>query len=141
MTSIQPFGQVLDFVWYTLASDQQAFAWTVNHELKKLQRWIGAGIPVPLGLIDTHDLLRIGENHQVVACGYDCDVRTKDIKRVSIYDSNYPDQHVYLDIDYHHATILSSTGGKWRGFFVRTDYVSSLPSFIDFSALAAVSPA
>lgn len=130
MVSIWPFGRALDFVRYTLTSDQEVFAWTINHELKRLRHWIQAGLPVPLGLISTHDILHIGENHQVVACGYEYDACTKTITSVSIYDPNYPDNHVYLAIDYRYATIISSTGSKWRGFFVRTDYRRSLPPLL-----------
>ena len=130
MTGIWPFGRASDFLWYTRASDNEVFEWTTGNELDKLAQWIQAGIPIPLGLIGVREVARIGENHQVVAHGYELDPSSRTIASVHIYDPNHPDQNVTLFVDKTRRYLQASSGRSWRGFFVRDDYWPHTPPVV-----------
>ena len=65
-------------------------AWqTIRVEWPLIKQMLDSGMPCPLGLVrvKTRDLSKLGENHQVLATGYDvCD----DTLTLFIYDPNYP---------------------------------------------------
>src|SRR5258708_27650418 len=54
------------------------------------------------------------------------DTATTEIYTLSLHDalpiSNHPFQKISLLLDPKHESVYSSTGGTWRGFFVRDDY-------------------
>ncbi len=131
MLALEPFGRTMDFVWCTLASNQCLFQWSVRSELKKVCYFVDNNIPIPLGLIAVSNLIRIGENHHVVLCGYEMNIEAQRVSSLLIYDPNHPEQTVVLTIDYNSSCFRSSTGKIWRGFFVRDDYVPQLPTWLD----------
>lgn len=64
-------------------------AWcTIRQEWPAIKSRLDAGQPCPLGLIriKSNDVLKLGENHQVLAYGYD---QTGDDLTLFIYDPNY----------------------------------------------------
>src|SRR5205085_1636861 len=130
MSGIWPFGRASDFLWYTMASDDEVFEWTIGNELDKLAQWIQVGIPIPLGLIGVREVAHIGENHQVVAYGYELDPSSRAISSIHIYDPNHPDQNVTLFVDRTRRCLQASSGRTWRGFFVRGDYWPRTPPVI-----------
>jgi hypothetical protein len=119
------------FVTWTQAEDHQTWLrgpgvirLTKLEEIPKLRQSLDSGVPVALGLVragpnDTL-LTRIGENHQVVAYGYDLD---GDTMRICLYDNNYHDQEMVLSTN---ITDLGSYSSSWRGFFVE-EYISVPP--------------
>jgi hypothetical protein len=127
MTSIWPFGRALDFISYTALSDNALFQRTVGHEVSKLKTLLDAGTPIPLGLIGVRDIVRVGENHQVVAYGCKLDPSTGVVVSILIYDPNYPNQSTAISIDKVKCCLRASTGKIWRGFFVRDDYSPRTP--------------
>jgi hypothetical protein len=67
-------------------------AWrTIRVEWPIIKQIIDSGKPCPLGLVrlKTKDLAKLGENHQVLATGYDV---TDDVLTLFIYDPNLPDR-------------------------------------------------
>lgn len=67
-------------------------AWrTIRVEWPIIKQMLDSGTPCPLGLVrvKTRNLSRLGENHQVLATGYDvCD----DVLTLFIYDPNHADR-------------------------------------------------
>lgn len=67
-------------------------AWrTIRVEWPIIKQMLDSGTPCPLGLVrvKTRSLSKLGENHQVLATGYEvCD----DILTLFIYDPNHPDR-------------------------------------------------
>jgi len=100
---------------------------TKEEEFKKLREAIDRGVPVPLGLIVARDLSALGQNHQVVAYGYEFDEKTKHMT-VYIYDVNWPGQEITLTSSKGEAGWVASSPGKerWRGWFVQ-DYAPRRP--------------
>jgi hypothetical protein len=127
MVGMWPFGRALDFVFYTAISDYTLFQRTVGYEVNRLKTLLYAGTPVPLGLIGVRDILRVGENHQVVAYGCELDPSTHVMTSIFIYDPNHPNQSVTISIDKTNRCLRASTGKIWRGLFVRDDYVPCTP--------------
>ena len=85
---------------------------------------IDRGRPVVLGLVVARSLGAIGDNHQVVAYGYE--KSTDGDVVVTVYDNNSPGRAVTLtsSADQHEWT--ASNGHVWRGFFVQ-DYTPKSP--------------
>ena len=78
------------------------------------------GTPCPLGLIrvKTKDLSKLGENHQVLATGYDI---SNDMLTLFIYDPNYPDlDDVSISFRLAGESLqgTQSTGETLRAFFL-----------------------
>lgn len=66
-------------------------AWrTIRVEWPIIKKILDSGQPCPLGLVrvKTTDLSKLGQNHQVLATGYDV---ADDILSLDIYDPNFPD--------------------------------------------------
>jgi hypothetical protein len=121
----------IKYISLTLAPDHSTWLskgvtrWTKEDEFPKIQKSIDGGKPVVLGLIYANNINDVGQNHQVVAYGYDYDPNAKRIT-VYVYDNNYPDLEVIFSTDPSNPHVNASTGEIWRGFFVH-DYISNAP--------------
>ena len=124
-------GSAAKFVTWSMHSDDETWVfkgvtrWTKEEELPRLIASIDAGRPVVLGLVVARNLAAIGDNHQVIAYGYEQD-QTTGRTTVLIHDSNTPRKAVTLTSvrDQHDWT--ASNGHSWRGFFVQ-DYTPRRP--------------
>lgn len=101
---------------------------TRHEEFPKLKSHIDIGKPVVLGLVCSSSIKEICNNHQVVAYGYDWDLK-KEIIVIYIYDSNIPNKEVLLEID-KNFNIRESNGQRWNEFFVQ-DYHLKYPKYQD----------
>ncbi|WP_426593312.1 hypothetical protein ACPPVS_16485 [Cellulomonas sp. McL0617] len=126
-------GSAAKFVTWSLHSDDPTWVfkgvtrWTKEEELPRVMASIDHGRPVVLGLVVARSLGAIGDNHQVVAYGYE---RSEDgTVVVTIYDNNTPGRPVTLTslVDQHDWT--ASNGRTWRGFFVQ-DYTPKSPRLL-----------
>ena len=93
---------------------------TREDEFPKLQSQLDLGHPQVLGLIDARDINHIGNNHQVVAYGYDVDEASGKIA-VYIYDNNSPNTETVLTLAPGTLGVQASNrdpNNPWRGFFV-----------------------
>jgi hypothetical protein len=122
-------GSAVQFVTWTLAPDEARVVrgvtrWTKEDQFPQVVAAIEAGRPVPLGLISARRLDRIGDNHQVVAYGYD---RGADgTLTVVVCDNNSPGESVLLTSGPDDRGWTASNGATWRGFFVQ-DYTPKNP--------------
>lgn len=125
----------LTFVSWTIAADHPTWFsagvthWTKVDQTANLRQAIGNGAtgkPVALGLVEATNLGNIGNNHQVVAYGYDPDPNTMP---VFIYDNNHPGQRVTLSTDPSNPHYNASSGEIWRGFFVEY-YSPVVPDYL-----------
>lgn len=97
-------------------------AWkTIREEWPIIKTLLDAGQPCPLGLVrvESPDLRKLVENHQVLAYGYDI---TGDQLTLFIYDPNYQDNnHIRITLDLSNpeqpAAMKSSTGEKLYALF------------------------
>ena len=113
-------------------------AWhTVNDEWPDIRADLDHGQACPLGLIEVESFnpFEVGNNHQVLAYGYDLDEATGDL-RILVYDPNNPDADdvtlaVNLADPNNPSPVTFSADPAGRGFF-RTVYTAADPS----SALA-----
>jgi len=67
-------------------------AWrTIRVEWPVIKKILDSGQPCPLGLVrvKTTDLSKLGQNHQVLATGYEV---TGDVLSLFVYDPNFPDR-------------------------------------------------
>ena len=99
--------------------------WTKEEELPRVMRSIDAGRPVVLGLVVARSLAAIGDNHQVIAYGYEQDRNTGRVT-VQIHDNNTPGRPVTLTSGRDQHDWTASNGHRWRGFFVQ-DYTPKRP--------------
>ncbi|GEA86507.1 hypothetical protein [Cellulomonas cellasea] len=99
--------------------------WCTEGELPRLVAELRAGRPVPLGLVRARSLAEAGENHQVVAYGFEHD-RATGRTTVLVHDSAAPGVEVHLTSERDEVGWTSSVGGRWRGFFVQ-DYTPRTP--------------
>jgi hypothetical protein len=135
----------MKFAEWSLKRDHSTLVWgegvpqlTKNEEFPKLMNALKNG-PVALGIINTQNVLAIGDNHQVVAYGAELDEATGKMT-VYIYDNNNPDTDVQLTSDptdlYFSTNLVYSTGdhagehARYRGFFVE-DYCPKIPVYTD----------
>jgi hypothetical protein len=120
------------FITLTLAPDHATWfsagltTWTRVDECAKIRESVDAGTPAVLGLIGARDLGSIGDNHQVVVCGYDSD---RDPMSVLIYDNNWRRRTVRLDSTPSDPNYYPSMGTPWRGFFVEW-YSPVVPDYL-----------
>lgn len=136
-------GSAAKFVTWSLHSDDPTWVfkgvarWTKEEELPRVMASIDRGRPVVLGLVVARSLGAIGDNHQVVAYGYE---RSDDGRVVvTVYDNNTPGRPVTLTslADQHDWT--ASNGHVWRGFFVQ-DYTPRPPRVLTRDAPAVNAP-
>ncbi len=106
-------------------------AWRmVRQEWPVIKRKLDAGQPCPLGLVcvETTDISRLGENHQVLAYGYD--LSGTDLT-LFIYDPNWHDRDditLRLNVgDPEHKTNVIYSDGRTVKCFFETRYTFSLP--------------
>jgi hypothetical protein len=121
------------YMTWSLAPDDAGFLvkgvsrWTKEDEWRKLCASIDIGKPCVLGLIRARDLNHLGDNHQVVAYGYDYTPEKKSMV-VHIYDVNYPGREIALLSDKFRPGWLEDSPNleQWRGWFVQ-DYAPHQP--------------
>jgi hypothetical protein len=116
-----PFGWLKYWDWQvrTDLTDLTARDWP------RLQAELDAGRLCPMGLCKVHawDPRRLGQNHQVLAHGYDAVEATSDVT-LHVYDPNYPGESVELTArlgETGRSVRHSFEGDSIRGFFP-TDY-------------------
>ena len=122
-------GSAAKFLTWSIQPDDALWVlkgvsrWTKEEELPRLMASIDRGRPVVLGLVVARSLRAVGDNHQVVAYGYE---RTDERTTVHIYDNNSPGRDVTLTSTADQHDWTASNGPTWRGFFVQ-DYTPRLP--------------
>ena len=116
------FGLFRSIRWYT-----------ANGEWPAIRADLDGGRPCPLGLIKVESVnpLDVGDNHQILAYGYDLDDNTGQLD-VYVYDPNEPGRDdITLSINVADAAnpsaVRYSADPKGRGFF-RTPYTPADPS-------------
>jgi hypothetical protein len=114
-----------------LGLEPRSRAWRmVRQEWPGIKRKLDTGEPCPLGLVcvRTTDIRRLGENHQVLAYGYD--LAGNDLT-LFIYDPNTHDRDditLKLDVgDPEHKIDIAYTGRSDLNCFFATSYTFSLP--------------
>ena len=115
-------------------SGGRSIAWhTVNDEWPDIQADLDSGQPCPLGLIkvQSSNPFNVGDNHQLLAYGYDFDENSGDLS-VRVYDPNCPDIDQVIAAlnlaDRNNPSRLTySADPAGRGFF-RTSYAPADPS-------------
>jgi hypothetical protein len=120
-----------DTHWY---NPSRSIGWhTVNGEWPAIKADLDDGQLCPLGVVEVKSLnpLELGNNHQVLAYGYDLDEGAGDLK-VLVYDPNNPDDDgvtlaVNLADPDHPSRVTFSADPDGRGFF-RTAYTPADPS-------------
>ena len=129
----------INFITWTLAGDGENFfhkgvtRWTKEGEFPKLRAMIDQGKPQVLGLVKVTDLRQIGEDHQVVAYGYEDE--GKGNLSIQLWDNRYPDREARLTTTAGapHWT-LSEGNEDWRGWFIQ-GYKPERPDFLADGAL------
>jgi hypothetical protein len=114
------FENVGMFIQLNRDSDTEVTNLTKQWAFPRLRSSIDAGSPVALGLIrgKSSTLSDIGQNHVVVAYGYDFDP-SSEAMRVYVYDNNHRGAEVILSSHQGNPYFATSTGeAPWRGFFV-----------------------
>ncbi len=106
-------------------------AWrTVRQEWPIVKRKLDSGQAWPLGLVcvESDDIQRLGENHQVLAYGYDL---VGDDLTLFIYDPNWHGRNditLKLNVgDPEHKVVMSYSDGRAVNCFFQTRYSFSLP--------------
>jgi hypothetical protein len=104
---------------------------TREEELPRIKAVLDAGQPCLLGLSQARSIGDLGNDHQVVAYGYETDGRYTSLL---VYDNNHPGTEVRLrftaDYDPGERQVEQSVGGKvWRGFFLGA-YSPVTPPFL-----------
>jgi len=133
-----PRGVLKYYTWMSLPDRPfalrrpKSIVWhTVNDEWPGIRRELDRGRLCPLGLIKVKsiDPFKLGENHQVLAYGYELDESTGDLE-LSVYDPNHhDDDDVTLALNVAGCDEISYTvDAKARGFF-RTRYRPRNPIF------------
>ena len=106
---------------------------TVHDEWPGVKQDLDNGQLCPLGLVEVESInpFELGNNHQVLAYGYDLDEDSGDLK-VLVYDPNGPDDdEVTLSVNLadpdNPSRVIFSADPAGRGFF-RTNYAPADPS-------------
>jgi hypothetical protein len=114
-----PWGPLRYYRWMA-AHDRAVMRHTVALQWPHVRRALDAGRLAALGLIRprSRNPLRLGENHQVLAWGYDLD-EVSGALSIAVYDPNHAGRDdVTLALNLREpAGILSATGEPFRGFF------------------------
>lgn len=133
-----PFGVLKYYDWQRRPLETRTFAGvallegltrlTVAREWPRIQLLLDADQPAALGLVKAHSFspLALGQNHQVLAYGYDLDPERGTLS-IQVYDPNYPgDDGATLSVDvrdpFRGSPITHSREGETvRGIFL-TEY-------------------
>jgi hypothetical protein len=129
------------YISWSQAEDHDTWVWgkgvtrmTREDEFPLLRRHIDNNNPVVLGLIKARHTWDVGDNHQVVAYGYDFD--SSGNITVYIYDNNLPDLEAILSMGPGNSPVTETVYGyywdTWRGFFVH-DYTRVWPPYKDIA--------
>jgi hypothetical protein len=135
-----PAGVFKYLEWMRFPDDAGLFGYlksigwhTVQYEWPAIKQDLDNGRLCPLGLIKVESVnpLKLGDNHQVLAYGYDLDEGSGDL-RVLVYDPNCPgEDEVRLALNIANpaapSRISYSADASGRGFF-RTRYAPADPS-------------
>ena len=135
-----PAGVYKYFEWMRLPNESHVFGlfksirwYTVNTEWPAIRADLDSGHLCPLGLIKVESVnpLQVGENHQVLAYGYDLDEASGKLT-VYVYDPNEPgNDNVTLAVNIadsdNPSAIAYSADPAGRGFF-RTLYTPADPA-------------
>jgi hypothetical protein len=129
----------INFITWTLAGDEETFfhkgvtRWTKEGEFPKLRAMVDQGKPQVLGMVKVTDLRQIGQDHQVVAHGYEDDGKGNLV--VYLWDNRYPDREVRLTTSAKRPHWTLSEGDEdWRGWFIQ-GYGPTRPDFLQDGAL------
>jgi hypothetical protein len=109
---------------------------TREEEFPRIKARIDQGFPCALGLCVSRDIGGMGNDHQVVAYGYEDGDPTS---KVLVYDNNSPGQEVVLEFKtgYDPGDREVRMGGQtWRGFFMEA-YAPVVPSFLQNGRLVS----
>ncbi|MFG3604616.1 hypothetical protein [Micromonospora chersina] len=102
---------------------------TREEQFPKLKQLLDQGLPQPLGLCQSRDPGGFGNDHQVVAYGYEEGERT----RIFIWDNRYSRREDVLEFktayDPADRVVQQGNGDQWRGFFVER-YAPRLPWYL-----------
>jgi hypothetical protein len=112
-----PHGPLKYYHWMN-RPDEALWRLTALREWPRVRDRLDRGQLTPLGLVKQRspNPLKMGENHQVLAYGYDLDTSTTQV-RVQVYDPNYPnDDDIWLKFGLL-GPVTYSTGSCVRGFF------------------------
>ena len=108
---------------------------TREEEFLKLKQLIDQGKPCALGLTQATNVGGFGNDHQVVAYGYE---EGDPQSTILIYDNNFPNQEIRLTFTTAYEpgdrAIHQSSGNNWRGFFVEA-YAPQVPYFLGNGSL------
>ena len=93
-------------------------------EFSNLQENIDAGVPVVLGLVKASRIIKIMDNHQVVAVGYDIyEIGNNKNANIYLYDPSSKDEQVMTLIFFASPErFLQYKGKTIRGFFINNTY-------------------
>ncbi|WP_129336683.1 hypothetical protein [Cellulomonas endophytica] len=97
---------------------------TVADEVPRLVALLDAGRPAVLGLVVARALPRAGDNHQVVAFGWE---RRGPTTTVLVHDPNSPGRTVRLVHDDAATGWAATNGARWRGLFVHPHHATPPP--------------
>jgi hypothetical protein len=108
---------------------------TREEEFPKLKQMIDQSQPCILGLANATNIGEFGNNHQVVAYGYEVGDQNS---TVLIYDNNYPGEEIRLTFttayDPGDRPVHHSRGQDWRGFFVES-FAPQIPPYLASGSL------
>ncbi|POY38473.1 hypothetical protein C3K47_03510 [Solitalea longa] len=126
-------------------TDENHFNWSLGDEFPRIVQAINQGKFVLLGLRNAVAGVLLG--HQVLVYGYD-----KRYNRIFIYDPNFNDQQILIDLDIKSRTLIhkyangAPTGNNYRSYFVALELdpnstdvftASSRPTYTDIVTLGA----
>jgi hypothetical protein len=98
-------------------------------EVPAVKLSIDSGTPCVLVLVRSRGILKMTENHQVLAVGYSFDPATSDMS-IQLYEPNYPGKVPELTMNLSRPSsgikLAQSTGEPLRGFF-KIDYNQVTP--------------
>lgn len=143
------YGRLLDsmmsngakFFYFMHTPDHPTLFWgigvaraTREVEFPRIKARIDQGFPCALGLTQSRDIGSMGNDHQVVAYGYEDGIPNS---KLFIYDNNSPGQETVLEWKsaYDPGDREVRMGGQnWRGFFMEA-YAPQVPAFLQSGRL------
>jgi hypothetical protein len=117
--------------WSMTFGSPRGRAWiTIVEEWPRIKADLDGGHPSPIALIHvkSHDPMAMGQNHQVLAWGYD--LVGNDLT-IFVYDPNYPDNdNIRISLNIGNPTVttaMSYSSGRPLWAFFRPDYIAQRP--------------